>query len=60
MSPLLAVPAVAALGIAVLVLVARDLGRRAGLGVPGRIALVGGLGFGVIAVTIKAGIILYL
>lgn len=47
-------------GIAALLLVANELGKQANLTFPGRLALVGGLGFGVIAFTIKAGLVLYL
>ncbi|PLX36515.1 MAG: hypothetical protein C0606_14655 [Hyphomicrobiales bacterium] len=47
-------------GVVTLLLVANELGRRTGLSLPGRFALMGGLGFGVIAFTIKAALIVYL
>lgn len=47
-------------GIIALLLVANELGRRAKMALPGRLALIGGLGFGVIAFTIKVGLVFYL
>ncbi len=48
------------IGLTCLLLVASELGKRARMSVPGRIALMGALGFGVIAFSLKTGIILYL
>ena len=48
------------IGVSVLLLVANELGKRAGLSFIGRSALVGGLGLGVIAFSIKAGLVIYL
>lgn len=48
------------IGVTALVLVGGELGRRAGLPLAGRVALMCGLGFGVIAFTIKGGLIFYL
>ena len=47
-------------GLVCLLLVASELGKRARLSLPGRIALMGALGFGVFAFSLKTGIILYL
>lgn len=57
---LIVVIMVALIGLAALLLVGNELGARSRLGVGGKIALMGGLGLGVIAFTIKAGIIVYL
>lgn len=48
------------IGLTCLMLVASELGKRARLTLPGRFALMGALGFGVFAFSLKTGIIIYL
>lgn len=50
----------AIVGTTALLLVSNELGRRAGLGYPGRLMLAGFLGFGIFAVAIKVTIVFYL
>ena len=57
-SSLLAILAGVFVGILALVLVANEIGGRAGLPPPGRLLLAGGLGFGVFAFAIKAILII--
>jgi cytochrome c peroxidase len=51
---------IAIIGLTALLLVANELGKRNGLALPGRLALVGGLGLGVFAFSIKAMLALFL
>jgi len=48
-----------ALGFGALFLVSNELGKKAGLALPGRLMLLCGLGMGVIAFSIKAGLVMH-